>query len=138
MRITESQLRRIIRQEVRALRENTERMSSSEGAPPRTSAAVEQIFLEFSKLNPAMLSNPRVQEAIEDYDFFYHYNDMTLSNQLVLHDPLYRELEEMGLIQVLRDRLETELARRVPVKKARTVEVIPRSEYQYAEDDWVS
>lgn len=80
-----------------------------------------------------MLNNPRVQEAIEEYDFFYHYNDASQSNMLVLHYPLYRELEEMGLINVLRDYLETELARRVPVKKARTVEVVPnfRSKYEY-------
>lgn len=121
MKITESQLRKIIREEVRSLR-----VSSA-----TTSDAVESLFRQYVQNTPELSESPKVAEAIADYDYQYYYNHDARVNQLVLNDDLYDLVDSMGYIDDLRKYVTSELERARPTKIRRVVDVIPRRDYEW-------
>jgi len=136
MKITKSQLKQIIKEEI-------ERVMEPEGEEReylRLGEVFEKALTDFVNETPALHTNNDVVEALVDYDYGHSdkYNALVLGTVIVGGgDFLYDFIEENGLLPALQTKIEQYAEKFAkPTKRPRKLTIIPYSDYEWNEDKW--
>ena len=135
MKITKTQLKQIIKEELGRVMEQEEYLPLYKVFGKALNDFVEETELR---------NNPEVVEAVKDYDWETDYEDWDKRNVLVLGtikhaggDFLYDAIKEAGLLDSLLDKLVSYSEQYAkPVKRPRKIGIIPYTEYKWNEDKW--
>jgi hypothetical protein len=136
MKITKSQLKKIIKEELGRVIEGGE--EEIEYRP--LGHVLGDALRDFVDETPALHTDERVAEAVRDYDWGFsdQFNGLYLGTiKGGGGDFLYDFIEEKGLLPALQAKMEQYVEERAkPTKRPRKLTIIPYTRYEWNEDEW--
>ena len=136
MKITKSQLKEIIKEELGKVMEPV----GEDYEYLRLGEVFEKALTDFVNETPALHTNNDVVEALVDYDYGHSdkYNALVLGTVIAGGgDFLYDFIEENGLLPALQTKIEQYAEKFAkPTKRPRKLTIIPYSKYEWNEDKW--